>query len=69
MVSHTDYSEELSDAYPDRGHPLADPQPGFDADDHILPRMEIGDVGYIQCVCSLNVKSFVKIHLIGTIAH
>ncbi|KZV72762.1 hypothetical protein PENSPDRAFT_683492 [Peniophora sp. CONT] len=48
MVSHKDYSEELSDAYPDRGHPLADPQPGFDADDNFLPRIEIGDVGYIQ---------------------
>lgn len=51
MVSHTDYSAELSDAYPDRGHPVADPQPGFVPRTKIfLPRVELGDVGYIQYV-------------------
>ncbi|KZV60780.1 hypothetical protein PENSPDRAFT_759826, partial [Peniophora sp. CONT] len=49
MVSHKDYSAELSEAYPDRGHPIADPQPGFvPKTKTFLPRVDLGDVGYIQ---------------------
>ena len=51
MVSHKDYSSELNDAYPDRGHPVADPQPGFvPGTTQFLARADLGDVGYIQCV-------------------
>ncbi|KZV60777.1 hypothetical protein PENSPDRAFT_327617 [Peniophora sp. CONT] len=49
MVSHKDYSAELHDAYPDLGHPIADPQPGFVVGTtKFLPRAALGDVGYIQ---------------------
>ncbi|VDC02079.1 unnamed protein product [Peniophora sp. CBMAI 1063] len=49
MVSHKDYSAELSDAYPDRGYPIADPQPGFvPGTGTCLPQVDLGDVGYIQ---------------------
>ncbi|KZV72759.1 hypothetical protein PENSPDRAFT_649518 [Peniophora sp. CONT] len=61
-VSHKDYSVELADAYPDRGHPLADPQPGFNTAGDILPPIEIGDVGYIQHNHGYFVRLF-NVHL------
>ncbi|KZV77373.1 hypothetical protein PENSPDRAFT_660581 [Peniophora sp. CONT] len=59
-VSHQDYSHEIGAAY-DRGFAVANPQPGFDRLEpprQRLPRVELGDLGYIHRVQGNFVRLF-----------